>query len=172
MYKKGLMDFMDGAKLASFILHSNHIEDEKSPQAFTDAMDAMVNLLFEFHVLERPVTHEMILEAHKRLLQHLDSKIAGKYRECHIQIGGQVKYFISTQLLKDEVQAWIDKWWSKAELNGDDFKQSHIEFENIHPFEDGNGRVGRMLWQLLRIKHNYAIEIIDVREVLDYYAWF
>ncbi len=45
----------------------------------------------------------------------------------------------------------------------------HNQFENIHPFEDGNGRVGRLLLSNILIKHNLPPVNIDLRNRAEYY---
>jgi len=52
----------------------------------------------------------------------------------------------------------------------DEIERIHVEFENIHPFEDGNGRVGRILMNLQRIFSGMSVLIIhEGTEQQEYY---
>lgn len=53
------------------------------------------------------------------------------------------------------------------------WKKAHIRFEQIHPFVDGNGRIGRMLMNWQRLKEGLPLLIIHVgEEQYEYYQWF
>lgn len=45
----------------------------------------------------------------------------------------------------------------------------HVQFENIHPFSDGNGRTGRLLMNYLLVLHNHPPIIIFEEDRKDYY---
>ena len=54
-----------------------------------------------------------------------------------------------------------------------EIKMSHVEFEEIHPFVDGNGRTGRILMNLYRIYMGFPILIIHTgKEQKEYYSWW
>lgn len=46
----------------------------------------------------------------------------------------------------------------------------HNQFENIHPFQDGNGRVGRLLLNNVLLKHDLPPLNIEMRNRAQYYA--
>ena len=46
----------------------------------------------------------------------------------------------------------------------------HNQFENIHPFKDGNGRVGRIVLNNILLKHGLPPINIDFKNRAEYYA--
>lgn len=112
-------------------------------------------------------------------MRNLRPDIAGKLRNCDVWIGGQKKTFVSKSVIKselDQVCESINKSIADPEFFSDNDKGCelhHVDFEHIHPFEDGNGRVGRILWQIQRIMLNLPIKIIHTGlEQMEYYKWF
>lgn len=52
-------------------------------------------------------------------------------------------------------------------------KLVHVEFEDLHPFPDGNGRTGRILYNWHRIQLGLPVHVIhEGDEQYDYYQWF
>lgn len=69
------------------------------------------------------------------------------------------------------VDGLMSNWCMDAEDLG--WKEAHIRFEHIHPFVDGNGRMGRMLMNWQRLREGLPILIIHTGdEQRDYYKWF
>ncbi|MEK6868303.1 MAG: Fic family protein [Nanoarchaeota archaeon] len=80
-----------------------------------------------------------------------DEETLGEYKSVQNYIGDVLT---TSYLFVEERMRTLFSWLGKAEKELNDFEiafQSHAQFEIIHPFIDGNGRVGRLLlnWLLL-----------------------
>ena len=104
-----------------------------------------------------PVSTRLICEIHKRLMKGVrgQEKQPGTIRSSQNWIGGSrpgnAKFVPPTPDSVPELLAALDKW-----IHSDDplpplvkAGLAHVQFETIHPFLDGNGRVGRLLITLL-----------------------
>ena len=95
-----------------------------------------------------------LLEAHAMLMQGLLDG-AGRYRTCNVGVMGQreVVHVAPPASRVAGLMQELFQWLRTTELHplvaGSIF---HYEFEFIHPFEDGNGRMGRF-WQTLLLSH-------------------
>jgi len=164
-------------QIMQFLDESNKIENVFDMAALEDALTAWTCMYENFRT--NGITLPLILETHRHLLKNLEAPIAGKVRDCDVWIGGQLKRFISVQLLEEQINSWIKTCNIKKALKLDEqhreslVKKWHIEFEEIHPFADGNGRIGRILWQIQRIQLELPVNVIDHRLKYDeYYTWF
>ena len=102
-------------------------------------------------------------------MNRINPRIAGKTRECDVWIGGKKKIFISKYIFIEQLNDLCAKIL-KEDMTS---KEAHILFEAIHPFEDGNGRVGRILMNIHRLRLNLPILIIHTgKEQEKYYGWF
>ncbi|MDY5816906.1 MAG: Fic family protein [Treponema sp.] len=59
-----------------------------------------------------------------------------------------------------EMKALLADYNAKSEITFDDILDFHVRFESIHPFQDGNGRVGRLIMFKECLKHNIVPFII------------
>ena len=162
----------DPEDIKEFILESNAIEGVLDLKSYKDALRAWFHLSSK-----RKLTLKTILDTHRLMMWNIAPKIAGKWRNCDVWIGGQRKIFVSESLIKDDISNFLLNMGVSPQLPIEDLerivKENHVKFEFIHPFVDGNGRVGRMLmnWQRLRLK--MPIKIIHTgEEQWDYYRWF
>lgn len=152
------------SEVLEFLQQSNYLESESRPIAFDDAV-----LAWKYLNEKKNLTVNRILETHRILLANIDKENAGKIRECSVWVGRRVcpKPYTLPALL----EGWI-KVHGQASSD-EQIKQAHIAFEEIHPFVDGNGRVGRIIMNWQREKNNLPILIIhEGFEQREYYKWF
>ena len=71
--------------------------------------------------------------------------------------------------VKKEIQQLLFKYQQKSSISFYDIVEFHYYFERIHPFQDGNGRVERLIMFKECLKHNIIPFIIDERHKLYYY---
>lgn len=116
-----------------------------------------------------PISQNDLLRAHKILMNNLVSS-AGKYRMGGVGIfkGNEVAHVppsakqvagLMSDLFRFIKQETEISWLIKACI-------FHYEFEFIHPFDDGNGRIGRLWQQLLLMKEDEVFEYIPVEELI------
>lgn len=162
-----------------FLIESNAIEGVYSKGAAKDAEAAWD---YAKKNIEK-IDDKYVLNIHGFLLNKLNPRIAGKVRDCAVWIGGDVKFADPPLILRDKIKKWCE--WTNKVANGAKFKKLddtnkaevikgwHIDFEEIHPFEDGNGRTGRILMNIQMYKNNLPLFIIhEGDEQLEYYQWF
>lgn len=71
--------------------------------------------------------------------------------------------------VKKEMQQLLFEYQQKDEISFADIVEFHYVFEKIHPFQDGNGRVGRLIIFKECLKYNIIPFIIDERYKMYYY---
>jgi Fic family protein len=116
---------------------------------------------------ELPISHRLIKDAHKILLSGLShsrgqGKRPGEYKDSQNAIGRlrdteQTARYVppppaQTAIAMDNLEKFITRDSSKPGEALIDIALAHYQFEAIHPFLDGNGRVGRMLITLMAIQ--------------------
>lgn len=149
-----------------FLEESNAIEREYSEESLQDAKQAWTMACLASN--DR-YTINYILGIHGRLMKRLNKRIAGKLRKCPVWVGD--RECLDYEKIKVALEAWLEHYFTRK--TEDEIKQAHIEFEKIHPFEDGNGRVGRILMNIQRIANKLPIMIIhEGKEQMIYYKWF
>ena len=85
---------------------------------------------------------------------------AGQWRKVSVRISGSRHSPPGVEKLLFLLQKWEQKY-AENELSRDDtFHQAaemHFDFESLHPFLDGNGRVGRLLLNIHFLNHNWPL---------------
>ncbi len=129
-----------------------------------------LNFLFEHLRNNQPIDESLILKLHSILMNGVRDD-AGFYRRHGVRIVGvnlpTANYLRVPELVTKVVQM-------VAKSGGDIISEAtmiHSQFEKIHPFSDGNGRIGRLLLNAMLLKANLAPAIIRQENKRLYYTY-
>ncbi|MFA5174445.1 MAG: Fic family protein [Candidatus Pacearchaeota archaeon] len=118
------------------------------------------------------LNEELILKWHYEIFKDVKKDIAGKYREYLVRVGDYLAPdWQDVKKLMKELFEFIKEYKKKInpiELAG----IIHYRFEKIHPFGDGNGRIGRLLMNYIIWYANYPMIIIEYKKRKSYYKAF
>ncbi len=90
----------------------------------------------------------------------------GDYKMLENEVGGNET--TKPADVAAEMKSLLIEYNSKAEITFDDVLDFHVKFETIHPFQDGNGRIGRLIIFKECLKH-YIVPFIITEELKNYY---
>jgi len=146
------------------------IHDKISPnKPLRDVREAEAHSKVFLEMLEKKekVTNELILKWHNNIFSETKSDISGKYREYLVRIGSHLAP--DWQEVKKMMSDLVE-FIGKSELNPVELSaRAHYKFEKVHPFGDGNGRVGRLLMNQILWHEGYPMLIIEYKKRRSYY---
>lgn len=132
--------------------------------------EAHFKVFLEMLDTREPISRELLLKWHKAIFAETKSDIAGRFRDFLVRIGphrapdwqdveglmkGFFKFLNETKLNPVEIAA-----------------RTHYRFEKIHPFGDGNGRIGRLIINYILWHNGYPMLIIEYTKRKSYYKAF
>ena len=91
----------------------------------------------------------------------------GNYKRVPNEVGGMAT--ASPEEVSTKMKVLLGEYARKNEITFEDILDFHVKFERIHPFQDGNGRVGRLLMFKECLKHNIVPFIIEDDLKMFYY---
>ena len=174
--------------------NSNHIEGSKLTHdqtryiyetntiGFTDCtinVDDIVETANHFKCIDmvidkapKPLSETFIKQLHMVLKNGTsDSRkdwfAVGDYKKYPNEVGGKIT--TPPEEVNDKIKALISAYNKTGNKSFDDLISFHYEFERIHPFQDGNGRIGRLILFKECLKHNIVPFIIDENLKMFYY---
>ncbi len=121
---------------------------------------------------EQELTEDIIKHLHY-ILKHdtKDSTLGwfavGDYKKRANVVGGRATSKPSE--VHRDMKALLEKYNAKENVAIEDIIELHAEFEHIHPFQDGNGRVGRLVSLKECLRHDVIPFIIEDEKKLFYY---
>lgn len=183
--KESLLKLISEAEVAEQVYNSNAIENSTLSLEETEKILLHLNLdryvsereLFEAKNLARVVTYidtkakqqelnlEMILLLHRMLITNIQDDIAGRFRKSDEWVRVANHIACDPKHIIEKLEDLFIKYISS--VNESIIKRIavfHLSFESIHPFVDGNGRIGRVLNNYLLIREGYVpinIKFID-----------
>lgn len=106
------------------------------------------------------LTEAHILEIHRLILQKIDDHNAGKYRSIPVRIAGSTVILPNPIKVPELMEKYVH-WLRTVKDNPVKIAaDAHFKLVTIHPFTDGNGRIARLLMNLLLIQSGYPPAII------------
>ncbi len=134
-----------------------------------DAMRVMMRLAQG----QQPLEETSILELQRVILSRVQESDAGRYRTVRVRVTGSSRVFPNPLKVPDlmgELVAQINAMLTRAEHPVLIAAAVHFGLVHIHPFADGNGRTGRLLMNLILLRHGYPPALLPVTKRLEYYA--
>ncbi len=117
------------------------------------------------------ISNSLIRELHQLVVKDTENQIAGVYRKTNVAILGSTHKPVPGFRVQEEMNKFV-QWVPNgmAKLHPIEFAAKlHHRFVHIHPFEDGNGRTGRLLMNLFLMRQGYPIAIILKSDRVKYY---
>lgn len=160
-----------------FLFETRSIKFSKEELIPKDDVTIMDNHFFLFNYMidtaNETLSESIIKEYHKILFTCTDISrekdfAVGEYKKISNTIG----YFIETTEPKNvhsEMKTLLEEYTSKKEIHFNDIVDFHYSFEAIHPFQNGNGRIGRMIMFKECLKNN-IVPFIITNDIKRYYT--
>ena len=118
------------------------------------------------------LTEKLIKELHLTLKSGTsDSRkdwfAVGDYKKMPNEVGGMTTAL--PEEVAEKMKILLEEYKGKEKKNFEDILDFHVKFERIHPFQDGNGRVGRLIMFKECLKYNIVPFIIEDDLKMFYY---
>ena len=150
------------------------LKDQAEARNLSHALDFLEELAAN---TEAPITENDVRQLHSFVLHGINDE-AGAYRSVPVTISGSDYSPPGPESVPAQMAA-LGSWLSKTSVPVDDAfagvdgllaaAVAHTWLVTVHPFVDGNGRVARLLMNLILMRHGYPIAIVTKEDRLRYY---
>ena len=170
---------MEGCRLTHdqtrYIFETNTIGIEKEVLNVDDVIETANHFRCIDMIIDRAklsLTEKIIKELHLILKNGTsDSRkdwfAVGNYKNLPNEVGGMETAL--PEEVANKMKKLLSEYNNKEEKNFEDILDFHVKFERIHPFQDGNGRVGRLIMFKECLKYNIVPFIIEDHLKMFYY---
>ena len=191
--KESLLKLIDESELSESVFNSNAIENSTLTLKETERIllemqvsrNVSVREVFEAknlarvleYIRSKSVDPELYLDAilfmHKMLMGNINDAIAGRFRKKgeYVRVGTHIAP--APEHVERMMEAALLTF--SADESGyltDKIAKFHLDFETIHPFCDGNGRIGRVIINYQLGRFGFPNVIIRDKEKRTYYQAF
>lgn len=130
-----------------------------------DALDFVVELA----QAETAFDARLLREIHSLVMKGQGNGNVGAFRTLNVMAAG-TEYRYPDHLRVPELMEEFLAWWNAPSTEHPVLwaSEAHLRFVTIHPFHDGNGRVGRLLLNLALLRAGYPIAVIPVERRAAY----
>lgn len=194
--KDALIKLVSEAEIADQVYNSNAIENSTLSLEETEKILLQIDLdryisereLFEAKNLARVVSYidkrakeqelnpDVIISLHKMLMSNIRDEIAGRFRidDEYVRVGSHIAP------APKEINPSLEKMFAEYNATSHEniikrIARLHLAFEYLHPFMDGNGRIGRVINNYLLIREGFVpinIKFIDRKKYYDAFKEF
>ncbi len=154
------------------ILHEEEVERQVSVREVFETKNlANVSEYISDNISTLELNNGLILLLHKMLMAGIDDEIAGRFRKKgeFVRVGSHIG--LPPEHIETAVSSALNEL-QESEVNIESLAKFHLEFERIHPFMDGNGRIGRILTNFFLKQANMPQITIWNKEKRTYYDAF
>lgn len=155
-----------------FETNTIHGEESLSVDDIIETINHFRAIDYCIDIAENPLTEENIKHLHYLLKSNIKDETlpwfkVGDYKTRPNVVGGRETS--KPEQVAVDIQNLLAWYTSKEHISFEDIVEFHFRFERIHPFQDGNGRVGRLIAFKECLKHNLIPFIIEDRKKHFYY---
>ncbi len=146
-----------------------------SNKSLTEQLEAKnhqtaLNYLFDYLLQKRKIDEKLILKLHSILMNGVRSD-AGDYRNHGVRIVGTNLPTANHLKISELIPKLITQIANSKKDVIASATRVHSRFEQIHPFSDGNGRIGRLLLNAMLLEANFVPAIIKQQQKQLYYTY-